>query len=80
MIKSSSPGLGIALKISDGDINGRARPAVSLEILRSLGAITSDQLDELSDFGPKFQIKNWRNIIVGEAHSTFSIQVEGLKS
>lgn len=71
-----SPGLGIAIKISDGDLgarsslsgesNGQVRPAISLEILRQLGALTSGELAELSGFGPIFPIHNWRKIEVGD--------------
>ena len=42
-IEPGSPGLGIALKIADGDFEERARPLVSLEILRQLGAITASE-------------------------------------
>jgi L-asparaginase II len=76
VIEPGSPGLGIAIKISDGDTQGRARPAVSLEILRQLGAITPDELYALSAFGPKLSIKNWRELMVGEAYPTFSLQME----
>ena len=71
-----SPGLGIALKISDGDARSRARPAVILEILRQLGAITESEMEELSEFGPKFPLKNWREIIVGEAYPTFKLKAD----
>jgi L-asparaginase II len=76
VIEPGSPGLGIAIKISDGDLQGRARPAVSLEILRQLGAITPDELHALSAFGPKLSIKNWRGLMVGEAYPTFSLQID----
>ena len=72
VIEPGSPGFGIAIKISDGDARNRVRPAVTLEILRQLGAITDYDLTELSDFGPRFPVKNWRKIIVGEAYPVFS--------
>ena len=65
-LKPSSPGIGIAIKIADGDLKSRARPAVALEILRHLGALTNSQMDALSSFGPSYPIKNWRELIVGE--------------
>jgi len=71
VIKPGSPGGGIILKISDGDGVGRARPAVSLEILRRLGALTSNELDALSDLGPTFPVKNWRGFTVGKAFPLF---------
>jgi L-asparaginase II len=68
-----SPALGIAIKISDGDIKNRVRPAVSLELLRQLGVLTASELEELSDFGPIQPIRNWRKILVGEAKPCFSL-------
>lgn len=76
VIHPGSPGIGIALKISDGDLRRRACPAVTLEILRHLDAITPDELGELSDLGPQFPIKNWRNILVGEAHPTIIFETK----
>jgi len=73
VIYPGSPGMGIATKISDGDLKGRARPAVILEILRQLGAITPDELEALSDFGPSFPVINWRGIVVGEAIPVFKL-------
>jgi L-asparaginase II len=72
-IKPGSPGLGIAIKISDGDAKNRTRPALALEILRQLGAITKSELGELTDFGPRYPVKNWRNIVVGEAYPIVSL-------
>jgi L-asparaginase II len=72
-IGPDSPGIGIAIKISDGDLKNRARPAVALEILRQLGALDQAQLDQLADFGPQLDIKNWRNIIVGQARPLFTL-------
>ncbi|NIT54392.1 MAG: asparaginase, partial [candidate division Zixibacteria bacterium] len=39
---ADSPALGIAFKISDGDLRSRARPAISIEILRQLNALTPE--------------------------------------
>jgi L-asparaginase II len=71
-----SPGVGIAMKIADGDIRGRARPAVALEVLRLLGALSDSQLQELSDFGPVIPIRNWRRLLVGVARPEFELQCE----
>jgi len=70
-IAPGSPGLGMALKVSDGDPRGRARPAVTLEILRQLGALTPAELEDLSEFGPRFPVTNWRKIVIGEAYPVF---------
>jgi L-asparaginase II len=72
-IDPDSPGIGIAIKISDGDSKNRARPAVALEILRQLGALDQSQLDQLADFGPHLDIKNWRDIIVGQARPLINL-------
>jgi L-asparaginase II len=74
VINPGTPGIGIALKISDGDTRGRVRPAIVLEILRQLGAISADELADLAEFGPKLPVKNWRELVVGEAYPTFSIE------
>lgn len=68
-----SPALGITFKISDGDHNGRARPAVALSILSQLGVITSKELETLADYGPTFNIYNWRKLLVGKAEPCFSL-------
>lgn len=76
-----SPGIGIAFKISDGDLKGHshpagepyghARPAVALEILRQLGL--SFEQGSLADFGPGFPIRNWRDLHVGSARPCFEL-------
>lgn len=71
-----SPGVGITIKISDGDSRGRVRPAVALEILHRLGALDSAELAALAEFGPHFPVKNWRKITVGEARPCFTWQGE----
>lgn len=53
-------GLGIALKIEDGD-DKRARPVVAVEILKQLGILSPDDLPELSPM----PIKNRRGDLVG---------------
>ena len=53
-------GLGIALKVEDGD-DKRARPVVAVEILRQLGILSDDALPELSPM----PIKNRRGDLVG---------------
>lgn len=68
-----SQALGIAFKVSDGDLLGRARPAVALEILKQLGALTPTELGELSEFGPSLPVNNWRKIVVGHTQPTFHL-------
>lgn len=65
-------GLGIALKIEDGD-NERARPVVSIEVLRQLGLITEDADELLQQFSP-ITISNLRNIEVGMVKASFTLK------
>jgi L-asparaginase II len=82
-IDPDSPGIGIAFKVSDGDPGqrrldltsySRVRPAVTLEILKQLGALSEAQLEKLSDFGPLKPVRNHRGIIVGESRPVFFLQ------
>jgi L-asparaginase II len=68
-----APGIGIALKIADGDSRGTIRPAVVMEVLRQLGVLTPNDLGALEKFGPTFPIYNWRNILVGEGSPCFQL-------
>ena len=76
-------GVGIAFKVSDGDPGRmddhlherpRVRPAVSLEILRQLGALDEDQLKSLASFGPKKILKNYAGIVTGESRPSFVLK------
>jgi L-asparaginase II len=79
--------VGIAFKISDGDLpirkaNGetynRVRPAVALEILRQMGWISEKELESLAvEFGPVKPVTNWRKLEVGQARPAFSLQSTG---
>jgi len=84
-LSADSPGIGIAFKVSDGDAGrmdedlqtrNRVRPAVTLEILRQLGALNVSQLKELAEFGPTLPIKNHREIVVGESRPVFKLKKE----
>ncbi len=77
-----SPGVGIALKVSDGDasrmaddltFNNRVRPAVTLEILRQLRILSSEQQQALAGFGPVKSIKNHRDKVTGESRPVFRL-------
>lgn len=70
-----SPALGIALKIGDGDARAKTRPAVVMEVLRQLGALSPAELDLLAEFGPTFPVLNWRKIRVGEGRPCFELNV-----
>ena len=64
-------GLGIALKIEDGDDN-RARPVVAVELLRQLGIMTDEAEETLKEISPMI-LKNRRDIVVGEVVADFKI-------
>lgn len=70
---TDSPSLGIAIKIFDGDPNRRACLAVTIEVLRQLGGLTSAQMQSLAEFGPNVQINNWRKSIVGQVRPRFKL-------
>ena len=70
-----SPALGIAIKIADGDGYKRASAAVTLEVLRQLGALTDEELDSLKAYGPLRPIYNWRKLEVGEMRPVFRLQI-----
>ncbi|HEY2846435.1 MAG TPA: asparaginase [Pyrinomonadaceae bacterium] len=59
-----STGLGIALKVADGD-DHRGRPVIAVAILKQLGLISSEALPELSPM----PIKNRRGETVGRVES-----------
>jgi L-asparaginase II len=65
VMNPASPGVGIAIKISDGDLKGRAIGAVSLEVLRQLGVLSASELELLAEFGPVFPLSNFRKYTVG---------------
>lgn len=72
-IEKGSPGIGIALKIAEGDLDGRARPLVMLELLRQMGAISAKELDTLKELDHR-DIYNFRNLRVGEYRPAFSLR------
>src|SRR5229473_2126639 len=66
-------GLGLALKIEDGD-DHRARPPAVIEALRQLGVLTKPELITLADYAPT-AITNRRGERVGKALAAFSLEV-----
>ena len=82
VISRDAPGVGIAFKVSDGDLlfrtnelepRNRVRPAVTLEILRQIEAISAAELEQLSEFGPELPVLNHRGIIVGTSRPNFQL-------
>jgi L-asparaginase II len=75
-------GVGIAIKVSDGDkssmdeelnSHSRVRPPVVLEILRQLGALTEAQMQALAAFGPEKILKNYAGLVTGKLYPTFKL-------
>jgi L-asparaginase II len=64
-------GLGLALKIEDGD-DKRARPTVVVETLRQLGVLRDESLDALSRYA-FFPVQNRRGDVVGEIRAAFEL-------
>jgi L-asparaginase II len=58
------PGLGITIKISDGDLEHRAAPVAALEILRILGILKSEDASKLASFNQR-ELVNWRGLTIG---------------
>jgi L-asparaginase II len=63
-------GLGLALKIEDGD-DKRARPVVVIEALRQLGVLRDESLEAVARYA-FFPVKNRRGDVVGEIRASFS--------
>ena len=51
----------------------RVRPAVTLEILRQLGVLSSEQIQALAAFGPEKSIRNHREIVTGKSYPVFKL-------
>lgn len=64
-------GLGLALKIEDGD-DKRARPTVVVESLRQLGVLYDDSLEAVSRYA-FFPVQNRRGDVVGEIRASFQL-------
>jgi L-asparaginase II len=66
-------GLGLAVKIEDGD-DRRARPPAVIEALKQLGVLNDRDLTALSSYSPT-PIRNWRGDRVGEARAVFQLEI-----
>lgn len=70
-IGDKETGLGIAIKIADG--NGRAVYPAAMEVLVQLGLLNDDEMDQLSEYHhPK--LHNARNEVVGELVLDFELK------
>ena len=66
-------GLGLALKIEDGD-DHRARPPAVIEALRQLNVLATNELIALASYAPTI-ITDRRGERVGEARAAFTLEV-----
>jgi L-asparaginase II len=66
-------GLGLALKIEDGDKGSRARRPAVIEALRQLGVLSKTALGALSSYA-KPVISNHRGEVVGEMVANFEFR------
>lgn len=86
VLRPGFPGIGIAYKISDGDLKARSlssgdsrghvRPAVALEILRQLRSLPDEAVESLADYGPEFPLYNWQKLLVGQGRPCFQLKSE----
>ncbi|HEX8180158.1 MAG TPA: asparaginase [Pyrinomonadaceae bacterium] len=65
-------GLGLALKIEDGE-NMRARPTVVIEALRQLGVLDAEAHAALAPYA-HFDLHNHRGELVGEVRAAFKLE------
>lgn len=72
VLSPDAPGIGIAIKISDGDNTDRARSSVALALLKTLGVLDERDLERLAAFGPVRQLYNYRKLHTGESHPLLS--------
>lgn len=70
-LSHDSPGLGVAIKIADGDDARRARSLVSLEVLRMLNVLTPEVYVELVQ--DTAMIRNNRDQVVGKLRPTVEL-------
>lgn len=66
-------GLGLALKIEDGE-DRRARPTVVIESLRQLGVLDQSALEHLAPYS-SFPVRNNRGEKVGDIRASFELEV-----
>ncbi|MBA3513181.1 MAG: asparaginase [Pyrinomonadaceae bacterium] len=64
-------GLGVALKIEDGD-DHRARPTVVIETLNQLGVLNDESLEAVSRYA-FFPVRNRSGDVVGEVRASFKL-------
>ncbi len=72
-LRPGSPALGVALKVLDGDLGNRARSVATIAVLESLGVLTAEELQHLSQFNSR-PILNQSGLRVGEIRSPHAVR------
>jgi L-asparaginase II len=62
-------GLGLTIKISDGDATTRATPVIAMAVLKALGVLDETQSESLKNYD-RHPITNWRGKEIGEIRPT----------
>lgn len=70
-------GLGLALKIEDGE-DRRSRPTVVIESLRQLGVLSGDAYEAVKPYS-RFPVRNHRGEEVGEVRAAFELELIGTR-
>ncbi len=65
-------GIGISIKISDGDNGGRARPVIAMKLFRELGLVDDAFYASMAGYDRR-PIYNWRHFEVGELRPCFEL-------
>ena len=69
-----SPGIGVAIKISDGDPNRRATYALVVGLLKALGFGEEMESEAFRNFNTPI-LKNWRGLEIGEIRTARPIEI-----
>lgn len=76
---AGSPGMGVTYKVADGDVNGRVRSVVAIELLHRLGLLSQAQIDTTLAHLAARPVKNWRGLTVGELRPAFDLDLSGFR-
>jgi L-asparaginase II len=65
-------GLGISIKIADGDLSLRAGCVVALQVLKQLKVLCSEEIRDLADYDRR-PVYNWRGMEIGEIRPSLEL-------
>jgi L-asparaginase II len=69
-------GVGVAIKVADGDRSRRAVPPITMAVLEAVEALSSAGLEALADFGAR-AVENWRGLEVGSLRPVLKLRWKG---